>query len=159
MEDPPKNFFRLSPGKEVRLKYAYYINCAGVIKDPSTGEIVELRCEYDPATRGGWSEDGRKVRGTSHWVSARHCAPAEFRLYDRLFTKPNPDEGEGYLANLNPASLETLRGFIEKQMLNEAQTGIGYQFERQGYFCADPDSRPEAPVFNRSVSLKDSWRK
>ena len=159
MEDPPKNFFRLSPGKEVRLKYAYYVTCTGVVKDPSTGEIVELRCEYDPATRGGWSEDGRKVRGTSHWISAAHSAPAEFRLYDRLFTKPNPDEGDGYMANLNPASLETLRGFVEKRIIDEAQNGIGYQFERQGYFRADPDSRPEAHVFNRSVSLKDSWRK
>jgi glutaminyl-tRNA synthetase len=158
MEDPPKNFFRLSPGKEVRLKYAYYVACTGVIKDPSTGEIVELRCTYDPATRGGWSEDGRKVRGTSHWISTAHSVPAEFRLYDRLFTKPNPDEGGGYIANLNPASLETLRGFVEKQLAG-AQSGAGYQFERQGYFCADPDSSRQAPIFNRSVSLKDSWRK
>jgi len=158
MENPPGKFFRLSPGKEVRLKYAYYITCTGVVKDPSTGEIAELRCSYDPATRGGWSQDGRKVRGTSHWISTAHSVPAEIRLYDRLFTKPNPDEGDGYMANLNPASLETLRGFVEKQPA-EAQPGIGYQFERQGYFRADPDSRPEAPVFNRSVSLKDSWRK
>ena len=158
MENPPGKFFRLSPGKEVRLKYAYYITCTGVVKDPSTGEIVELRCSYDPATRGGWSQDGRKVRGTSHWISTAHSVPAEIRLYDRLFTKPNPDEGDGYMSNLNPASLETLRGFVEKQPA-EAQPGIGYQFERQGYFRADPDSRPEAPVFNRSVSLKDSWRK
>jgi len=158
MESPPNKFFRLSPGKEVRLKYAYYITCTDVVKDPSTGEITELRCTYDPATRGGWSEDGRKVRGTSHWISAAHAVPAEFRLYDRLFTKPNPDEGDGYMANLNPASLETLHGYMEKQPA-EAQPGIGYQFERQGYFRADPDSRPEAPVFNRSVSLKDSWRK
>jgi len=158
MERPPKNFFRLSPGKEVRLKYAYYITCADVIKDASTGEITELRCVYDPATRGGWSEDGRKVRGTSHWISAAHSMPAEFRLYDRLFTKSNPDEGDGFMANLNTASLETLHGFVEKHMA-EAPPGIGYQFERQGYFRADADSSPEAPVFNRSVSLKDSWRK
>jgi len=154
MEDPPKKFFRLSPGKEVRLKYAYYIACTGVIKDTSTGEITELRCTYDPATRGGWSEDGRKVRGTSHWISAGNSAPAEFRLYDRLFTKANPDEGDGFMTNLNPASLETLHGFVEKLMVG-AQPGTGYQFERQGYFCADPDSHPETPVFNRSVSLKD----
>ena len=158
MEDPPKKFFRLSPGKEVRLKYAYYITCIGVVKDPSTGEITELRCVYDPSTRGGWSEDGRKVRGTSHWVSIPHSTPSEFRLYDRLFTKPSPEDGDGFMANLNPASLETLHGFIEKKMA-ESHSEIGYQFERQGYFRADPDSRPETPVFNRSVSLKDSWVK
>jgi glutaminyl-tRNA synthetase len=156
MENPPNKFFRLSPGKEVRLKYAYYVTCTGVVRNPSTGEITELRCAHDPATRGGWSEDGRKVRGTLHWVSIPHSTPAEFRLYDRLFTKPNPNDGDGFMANLNPASLETLRGFVEKQ-LAESQTEIGYQFERQGYFRADSDSRPEAPVFNRSVSLKDSW--
>ena len=154
MEDPPKKFFRLSPGKEVRLKYAYYVTCTGVVKNPSTGEITELRCVYDPATRGGWSEDGRKVRGTSHWISVAHSVPAEFRLYDRLFTKPNPDEGDGFIANLNPSSLETLHGFVEEHF-DETPSEIGYQFERHGYFCADPDSRPETPVFNRSVSLKD----
>jgi len=157
-EDPPKKFHRLSPGREVRLKYAYYITCEEVLKDPATGEITELRCAYDPATKGGWSQDGRKVRGTSHWVSAAHCTSAEFRLYDRLFMTSDPDEGEGFLSNMNPQSLEKVRGFIESG-LTGAPIGSRYQFERQGYFCVDPDSRPEAMVFNRSVSLKDSWAK
>jgi glutaminyl-tRNA synthetase len=157
-EDPPKKFYRLSPGREVRLKYAYYITCNEVIKDPYTGEVVELRCTYDPETRGGWVPGGRKVKGTSHWVSAAHASRAEFRLYDRLFTKPNPDEDRQFLANLNPQSLETINGYIEES-LAAASAGSRCQFERQGYFCADPDSRPEAPVFNRSVSLKDAWAK
>ncbi len=157
-EDPPKKFYRLSPGREVRLKYAYYITCNEVVKDSSTGEIAELRCTYDPSTKGGWSQDGRKVKGTSHWISAAHCKTAEFRLYDRLFMTPNPDEGEGFLANLNPQSLDTIRGFIESS-LEGAPAGTRYQFERQGYFCVDPDSNPEAMVFNRSVSLRDSWAK
>lgn len=158
MENPPKKFFRLSPGREIRLKYAYYITCTDVIKDPQTGEITELHCTYDPATKGGWSQDGRKVKGTSHWISASHACPAEFRLYDRLFTKPNPDEGEGFLAHLNPKSLENLSGLIELG-LTQATVGSHYQFERQGYFCVDPDSKPDHMVFNRSVSLKDSWAK
>ena len=157
-EDPPRKYFRLAPGREVRLKYAYYITCTEVIKDAGTGEITELRCVYDPATRGGWSQDGRKVRGTSHWISAAHASPAEFRLYDRLFMNPNPDEGEGYLSNLNPQSLEKITGCIEAG-LSLAAAGSHYQFERQGYFSVDPDSRPGAMVFNRSVSLKDSWAK
>jgi glutaminyl-tRNA synthetase len=157
-EDPPRKFFRLAPGREVRLKYAYYITCTEVVKDPDTGRIVELRCTYDPETRGGWLKDGRKVKGTSHWISAKHSIPAEFRLYDRLFTEPNPDDGEGFLTNLNPDSLERLAGYIEADMAG-TPAGSRYQFERQGYFCADPDSSPKLMVFNRSVSLKDSFTK
>ena len=155
-EDPPKKFFRLSPGREVRLKYAYYIACNEVVKAPATGEVTELRCTYDPETRGGWSADRRKVKGTSHWISTANAVSAEFRLYDRLFTKPDPDEGEGFLANLNPQSLETLTGFIEAGMAG-VSAGSHYQFERQGYFCADPDSTEAKMIFNRSVSLKDAW--
>jgi glutaminyl-tRNA synthetase len=154
-EDPPKKFHRLSPGREVRLKYAYYIQCNEVIKDSKTGEIVELRCTYDPQTKGGWSQDARKVKGTSHWISTRHASPAEFRLYDRLFTKPDPDEDEGFISNLNPNSLERIHGYIEAG-LADAAAGSYFQFERQGYFCTDPDSRPGAMVFNRSVSLKET---
>ncbi len=157
-EDPPRKFFRLAPGREVRLKYAYYITCTEVIKDPATGSIVELRCTYDPETRGGWSKDGRKVKGTSHWISAPHSAAAEFRLYDRLFTAENPDEGDGFLTKLNPNSLEILEGFMEAGMAGTS-AGSRYQFERQGYFCVDPGSRPDRMIFNRSVSLKDSWSK
>jgi glutaminyl-tRNA synthetase len=157
-EEPPKKFYRLSPGSEVRFKYAYYITCDEVIKDPNTGEVVELHCTYDPETRGGWLPGGRKVKGTSHWVSAAHASRAEFRLYDRLFTKPNPDEGGRFLSNLNPQSLETLSGFIEAGLAG-APAGDRYQFERLGYFSVDPDSTPGAMVFNRSVSLKDTWAK
>lgn len=158
MENPPAKFYRLAPGREVRLKYAYYVTCNEVIKDPATGEIKELHCTYDPETRGGWSKDGRKVKGTSHWISVQHAIPAEFRLYDRLFNKPDPDEGEGFLSNINPDSLEAIRGFVETGLAG-ARPGSNYQFERQGYFCVDPDSTPSAMVFNRSVSLKDSWAK
>jgi glutaminyl-tRNA synthetase len=157
-EDPPKKFFRLSPGREVRLKYAYYITCAEVVKDANTGAITELHCTYDPDSKGGWSKDGRKVKGTSHWISTANAVPAEFRLYDRLFTKPDPDSGEGFLSNLNPQSLEKISGFIESGMAG-APIGSHCQFERQGYFCADPDSAKGTKVFNRSVSLKDSWSK
>jgi glutaminyl-tRNA synthetase len=157
-ETPHKKFYRLAPGREVRLKYAYYITCNEVIKNPQTGEIVELRCTYDPATKGGWLQDGRKVKGTSHWISAAHACAAEFRLYDRLFTAPDPDSGEDFLSNLNPQSLEKISGYIESA-LSSASIGNHYQFERQGYYCIDPDSRPGAMVFNRSVSLKDSWAK
>ena len=157
-EDPPKKFFRLSPGREVRLKYAYYITCNEVIKDPNTGAIRELHCTYDPDTMGGWSKDGRKVKGTSHWISAANAVQAEFRMYDRLFTKPDPDEGEGFLSNLNPQSLERISGLIESGMAG-APAGSHYQFERQGYFCVDPDSAEGKMVFNRSVSLKDAWSK
>ena len=157
-EDPPKKFFRLSPGREVRFKYAYYITCNEVIKDPNTGEVIELHCTFDPETRGGWLPGGRRVKGTSHWVSAEHARRAEFRLYDRLFTKPNPDAGGQFLSNLNPQSLEIVSGFIETN-LEEAPAGHCYQFERQGYFSVDPDSKSGAMIFNRSVSLKDSWAK
>ena len=157
-EDPPKKFFRLSPGREVRLKYAYYITCTEVVKDANTGAITELHCTYDPDTKGGWSKDSRKVKGTSHWISTANTVPAEFRLYDRLFTKPDPDAGEGFLSNLNPQSLEKISGFIESGMAG-APIGSHCQFERQGYFCADPDSANGTMVFNRSVSLKDSWSK
>jgi glutaminyl-tRNA synthetase len=157
-EDPPKKFFRLSPGKEVRLKYSYYITCTNVIKDPNTGEVKELHCTYDPDSKGGWSKDGRKVKGTSHWISAANARQAEFRLYDLLFNQLNPEEGEGYLANLNPESLSSITGLIEAGMA-DAPAGSHYQFERQGYFCVDPDSTKEKMVFNRSVSLKDTWSK
>jgi glutaminyl-tRNA synthetase len=157
-ETPHKKFYRLAPGREVRLKYAYYITCNEVIKNPQTGEIAELRCTYDPATKGGWLPNGRKVKGTSHWISAAHACAAEFRLYERLFTNPNPDSGEDFLSNLNPQSLEKISGYIESALSN-ASIGNHYQFERQGYYCVDPDSKPGAMVFNRSVSLKDSWAK
>jgi glutaminyl-tRNA synthetase len=159
MEDPPKKFFRLSPGAEVRLRYAYFIRCTGVVKDPATGEVVELRCTYDPATRGGDAPDGRKVKATLHWVSAAHAVAAEVRLFDRLFTAEHPGERTGnYLDDLNPRSLEVVTARLEPS-LSQAGVGERYQFERLGYFCVDPDSRPGAPVFNRTVTLKDTWAK
>ena len=161
MEDPPKKFFRLGPGREVRLRWAYYIQCTGVVKDEKTGEVVELRCTYDPATRGGTSPDGRKVQGTIHWVSAPHAVEAEVRLYDHLFKTPDPDDvpkGVDYKTNLNPASLVTLNDCKLEPSLAAAQPGERIQFERQGYFCVDTvDSRPGKPIFNRTVSLRDSW--
>lgn len=158
MENPPKKFFRLSPGKEIRLKHAYYIKCENVIKDEKTGEILEVHCSYDPETRGGWSSDGRKVKGTSHWVSAKHALEGEVRLYEHLFMDENPEEGEGdFLSRLNPASLEVLRGCKFEPFLGGAKAGTAYQFLRQGYFCVDPDSGADNLVFNRTVSLKDSW--
>jgi glutaminyl-tRNA synthetase len=157
-EDPPKKFFRLAPGREIRLKYAYYITCNEVVKDPQTGEVIELHCTYDPETRGGWLPGGRKVKGTSHWISAQHASRAEFRLYDRLFTEPNPDKEGQFLSNLNPQSLEEISGYIENSLV-DARIGDCYQFERQGYFCVDPDSIPGVMKFNRAVSLKDSWAK
>jgi glutaminyl-tRNA synthetase len=159
MEDPPKKFFRLSPGKEVRLRCAYFITCDDVVKD-DRGEIQELRCTYDPATRGGDSPDGRRVKATLHWVSAAHAIPAEVRLYDRLFSVEDPDnvpEGKTFLDNLNRASLEVLRGARLEPSLAAAQAGQRVQFERLGYFCVDTDSRPGALVFNRTVSLRDTW--
>jgi glutaminyl-tRNA synthetase len=161
MEEPPKGYFRLSPGKEVRLKHAYFITCRSVVKDEN-GCIVELRCEYDPATRGGDAPDGRKVKGTLHWVSAPYAIEAEVRLYDHLFTIRNLDEmeeGKDYKDYLNPGSLELLAGCKVEPGLAKSQAGDRYQFLRHGYFCADPDSRPGKPVFNRIVSLKDSWAK
>ena len=160
-EDPPKGFFRLSPGREIRLKDAYYITCVGVTKDPGTGEVVELHCTYDPESRGGRSADGRKVRGTSHWVSAAHSLEAEVRLYDHLFSNADPGaeaEGEDYRSYLNPDSLQTLTGSLVEPGLAQGKPGTSYQFLRQGYFCLDSvDSRPGRLVFNRTVSLRDSW--
>ncbi|MCX7909881.1 MAG: glutamine--tRNA ligase/YqeY domain fusion protein [Ignavibacteria bacterium] len=162
MENPPKKFYRLAPGREVRLRYAYYITCTDVIKDPKTGEIVELHCTYDPETRGGSSPDGRKVLGTIHWVSANHYFPAEVRLYDRLFTKENPndvEEGKTFLDYINPNSLEIKTGYCEP-FLKNAKPEEKFQFERIGYFCVDTKySRPGKPVFNRTVTLKDTWSK
>ncbi len=162
-EDPPKKYFRLAPGREVRLRYAYYIKCVGVVKDEQTGEIVELRCTYDPETRGGGSPDGRKVKATLHWVSAAHSLRAEVRLYDHLFLKANPDEikDEGdFRANLNPNSLETLTSCRVEPSLASAAPGSRFQFERQGYFCVDTeDSSDKALVFNRTVTLRDTWAK
>jgi glutaminyl-tRNA synthetase len=160
-EDPPKQYFRLSPGREVRLRYGYFITCTSLVKNEK-GEVVEVRCTYDPATRGGNAPDGRKVKSTIHWVSAEHAIDAEARLYDNLFTKENPNEtaeGEDFTANLNPASLETLTGCKLEPSLAGAVPGDRFQFERLGYFCADPDSAPGKPVFNRTASLRDTWAK
>ncbi|MCM8813557.1 MAG: hypothetical protein NC924_06450, partial [Candidatus Omnitrophica bacterium] len=163
MENPPKQFFRLAPGREVRLRYAYFIRCEEVIKDPRTGAIVELRCAYDPATRGGDAPDGRKVKATLHWVSAAHACPAEVRLYEHLFVRENPEDasaGTEFTAALNPRSQEILRDCKLEPSLAQAQAGQSFQFERLGYFCVDcKDSRPQALVFNRSVTLRDSWAK
>ncbi len=162
LENPPKDFFRLAPGREVRLRYAYFVKCTGVVKDPATGAIIEVRCTHDPATRGGNAPDGRKVKGTIHWVSAAHAVDAEVRLYDHLFTKPDPDdvpEGLDYKANLNPKSLEIVTGCKLEPSLAGAAVGSRYQFERLGYFCADKDSSSGKLVFNRSVTLRDTWAK
>ena len=163
MESPPKKFFRLSPGKEVRLKHAYYITCTGVSRDKDSGEICEIRCQYDPETRGGWSNDGRKVKGTLHWVSAAHGIPAKVNLYESLFEIENPNsvpEGSDYKDFLNANSLETLTECIVEPSLQEAKTGEAYQFLRLGYFCLDNNgSSTKDLVFNRSVGLRDSWAK
>jgi glutaminyl-tRNA synthetase len=163
MEDPPKKFFRLAPGREVRLRNAYLVTCIEAIKN-AAGEIVELRGTYDPATRGGDAPDGRKVKATLHWVSAAHAVDAEVRLYDRLFTSDDPEgaaakTGTDFTALINPHSLDVLTGAKVEPSLGATESGARYQFERQGYFAADPDSRPGAPVFNRTVSLKESWGK
>jgi glutaminyl-tRNA synthetase len=158
-ESPPKKFFRLAPGREVRLRCAYFVTCSEVVKD-SSGEIVELRCTYDPATRGGDSPDGRRVKSTLHWVSAAHALPVEVRLYDRLFSVEDPErsgDGKTFLDYLNPASLEVVRGCQAEPGLATAEVPARFQFERLGYFCVDPDSKPGALVFNRTVSLRDSW--
>ena len=160
-EDPPKGWFRLSPGREVRLQHAYYVTCDEVVKDAS-GEVVELRCTYDPETRGGRSADGRKVKGTLHWVSAAHALDAEVRLYDYLFTKRDPtevEEGRDFKAYLNPNSLEVVRGCKVEPSLKDAASGNRYQFLRVGYFCVDPDSTDGRLVFNRTVGLRDTWAK
>jgi len=158
-EEAPRKFFRLKPGKEVRLKHAYFITCDEVIKDDS-GEVVELRCSYDPESRGGMSPDGRKVKGTLHWVSVPHAVEAEVRLYDNLFREPFPEKGGDFMANLNPDSLEILKDAKLEPGLAGKETGYICQFMRQGYFCIDSqESRPEKMVFNRTVTLKDSWAK
>ena len=159
MEDPPRKFFRLAPGREVRLRYAYFLTCRDVVKD-ADGNVVELRCTYDPETRGGYAPDGRKVRGTIHWVSARHAVRAEARLYDHLFTAEYPEdlpEGANWLDGINPASLETLDACYVEPGIAAAAAGTRCQFERLGYFCVDPDSTPSRPVFNRTVTLRDTW--
>jgi glutaminyl-tRNA synthetase len=157
-ETPPPKYYRLFPGNEVRLRYAYLIRCTHVVKNEA-GEVTEVHCTYDPATRGGDAPDGRKVKSTIHWVSAEHALPAEVRLYEQLFTVENPDVGDDLESILNPKSLETLENCYVEPALGEAQAGDKIQFERTGYFCLDPDSRPGKPVFNRTVTLKDSWAK
>jgi glutaminyl-tRNA synthetase len=161
-EDAPEKYFRLVPGREVRLRYAYFITCVGVLKDEQSGEVVEVHCTYDPATRGGDSPDGRKVKSTLHWVSAEHALEAEVRLYDNLFNKEDPmdvEDGTDFMAYLNPNSLEILASCRVEPSLAGAPPGSRYQFERLGYFCVDPDSSPEKLVFNRTVSLRDTWSK
>jgi glutaminyl-tRNA synthetase len=158
MEHPPKKFFRLAPGREVRLRYAYFVTCREVVKD-AAGEVVELRCTYDPATRGGDAPDGRRVQATLHWVAAADAVPAELRLYNQLFTRPDPGADGDVMADLNPDSLELLRGALLEPALAAAPAGEAVQFERVGYFCADPDSTPERLVFNRTVGLRDTWAK
>jgi glutaminyl-tRNA synthetase len=157
-ETPPPKYFRLSPGREVRLRYGYFITCTNLVKD-AKGNVVEVHCTYDPATRGGNAPDGRKVKATIHWGSAAHAIDAEVRLYDTLFSKENPDEGEDFTANLNPNSLEVVANAKLEPSLASAAAGSRYQFERLGYFCVDPDSKPGKPVFNRTVALKDTWAK
>jgi glutaminyl-tRNA synthetase len=161
-ESPPPKYFRLYPGNEVRLRYAYLVKCTKALKDPKTGEIVEVHASYDPASRGGDAPDGRKVKSTIHWISAAHSVPSELRLYDQLFTKEHPDdvvEGEDYSTYVNPHSLEVLTGCMLEPALAEAHPGDRFQFERTGYFCMDPDSKPGAPIFNRTVTLRDTWAK
>jgi glutaminyl-tRNA synthetase len=160
MEEPPKKFFRLAPGREIRLKHAYYITCVSVDKDPSTGEITAIHCTYDPESRGGGTEDGRKVKGTSHWVSTRHAVDIEVRLYDKLFTTPDPGSESGdFLNDINESSLQIITAKAEPSLL-EAEAGTSFQFLRKGYFIADPkESVPGKPLFNRTVGLRDSWAK
>jgi glutaminyl-tRNA synthetase len=160
-ETPPKKYYRLFPGNEVRLRYAYLIRCTGVVKDEQTGEITEVRCTYDPATRGGDAPDGRKVKSTIHWVSAAHAVRAEVRLYEHLFATPIPgSDDRDWKDDLNPRSLERLEDCRAEPSLADAAPGTRYQFERNGYFCVDTkDSAPGHPVFNRAVGLRDSWAK
>jgi glutaminyl-tRNA synthetase len=159
MLDPPKKFFRLAPGREVRLRYAYFVTCTDVITDEQ-GNIVELHCTYDPETRGGDAPDGRKVKATLHWVSAAHAIDAEVRLYSQLFLKENPADDDDFIAGLNPDSLEILSGCKLEPSLAHAESGVAHQFERLGYFCADSrETMPDRPVFNRIVTLKDTWAK
>ena len=159
MEDPPKKFFRLAPGREVRLRYAYFVKCVGMTKDKD-GNIMELHCTYDPSTRGGDAPDGRKVKATLHWVSAKHAVPAEVRLYEHLFTKENPlkvEEGEDFKDSINPDSLKVAKGCMLEPSLAEVKPGSIYQFERLGYFYVDPDTTDKKIVFNRTVTLRDQW--
>jgi glutaminyl-tRNA synthetase len=161
-EEPPKKYFRLAPGREVRLRYGYFIKCDEVIKDHATGDVIELHCTYDPTTRGGYAPDGRKVKGTLHWVSAKDAVNLEVRLYDRLFTIPdlnNLDEGDDFLKYLNPNSLQVIQGCKAEASLSHPDSNIRYQFEREGYFNVDPDSTQEKLIFNRIVPLKDTWAK
>jgi glutaminyl-tRNA synthetase len=163
LEDPPKKYFRLAPGREVRLRYAFFVICREAVKDPASGEIVELRCTYDPATKGGNAPDGRKVKATLHWVSARDAVEAQVRLYDRLFDQPDPESGEDgktFKDHINPDSVEVLTGCKLEAGLAQASAGDFFQFERLGYFCVDAKaSAPGQLVFNRTVSLKDPWAK
>ncbi|MXY45168.1 MAG: glutamine--tRNA ligase/YqeY domain fusion protein [Dehalococcoidia bacterium] len=158
MEDPPRKFFRLAPGREVRLRYGYFITCTDIIKDDA-GEVIELRCTYDPETRGGQAPDGRKVRGTIHWVSAEHVVNAEVRLYEHLFTSERPDDDDDFMSTLNPDSMEIIPNAKVEPSLADAVPGEKFQFERTGYFAVDPDSKPGVLVFNRTVTLRDSWKK
>jgi glutaminyl-tRNA synthetase len=161
-EVPPPKYFRLSPGREIRLKYAYFVTCTGVIKDPKTGEVTEVHCAYDPASRGGDAPDHRKVKSTIHWVSAAQALEAEVRLYDNLFTKEDPndvEDGADFISNVNRNSLEVLTSCRIEPLLAGAAPGSRYQFERMGYFCVDPDTTPGKPVFNRTVTLRDDWAK
>jgi glutaminyl-tRNA synthetase len=161
MEEPPKKFFRLSPGNEVRLKNGYIVMCTGVDKDPVTGDILQIRCTYDPLTRSGMEGSNRKVKATIHWVSAQHALDVEVRLYDRLFTKADPDEveeGEDWKSNLNPGSLKVITAKAEPSLAT-AKPGEKYQFQRTGYFCVDKDSSSSKIIFNRTVTLKDDWAK
>jgi len=157
MENPPKKFFRLSPGNEVRLRYAYFIKCVGVVKNEA-GEITELRCTYDPATRGGNAPDGRKVKATMHWLPAAQSVPAEIRIYNQLFAKPNPD-ASNFAGDLNPQSLEILKDARIEPAIAESNSSEPVQFERQGYFVRDPDSAPDRLVFNRTIGLRDTFAK
>jgi glutaminyl-tRNA synthetase len=163
MEEPPKKFFRLAPGREVRLRYAYFITCVDVVKDPATGEVTALHCTYDPQTRGGDAPDGRKVKGTLHWVSASHALNAQVHLYENLFVKENPnavEEGKDFTDYLNPNSLEILINCMVEPSLADARPGDRYQFERLGYFCVDTaDAGSKSLVFNRIVTLRDTWAK
>jgi glutaminyl-tRNA synthetase len=158
MEDPPKKFFRLAPGREVRLRFAYFLTCREAIKD-AAGNIVELRCTYDPETKGGNAPDGRKVKATMHWVSAAESVPAEVRIYDHLFARPDPGAEGDYLDDINPDSLEVLTDCRLEPSLRDLSAGEAVQFERLGYFCADPDGTADKPVFNRTIGLRDTWAK
>jgi glutaminyl-tRNA synthetase len=161
MEIPPKKFYRLAPGREVRLRYAYFVTCTDVVKDVD-GRVVELHCTYDPATRGGDAPDGRKVKSTLHWVSAPHAIEVEVRLYEHLFSSENPDDVEedaDFKSNLNPNSLEVLKSCRVEPSLADAKPLSRYQFERLGYFCVDPDSSTSKLIFNRTVTLRDEWAK